>query len=138
MAGTPTSMIEKLVATCGAAGGGLLKMSFQTADEQSTWRLQMLLPVSQMASQGLQPLASAHVGFLVVLSSSTDTVPVVGGRQQGCQRCNSTAQCFHVCRPYPQGSVAIVDDPLLLLTALVNLLGIPTLTRHRWVLQAGI
>ena len=33
--GTPTSMIEKLVATCSVAAGGLLKRLFQTADDVS-------------------------------------------------------------------------------------------------------
>ena len=34
LAGTPTSVIEKLVATCSVAAGGLLK-KFQTADDVS-------------------------------------------------------------------------------------------------------
>ena len=35
LAGTPISMIEKLVVTCSVAAGGLLKRSFQTADDVS-------------------------------------------------------------------------------------------------------
>ena len=35
LAGTPTSMIEKLVATCSVAARSLLKRSFQTADDVS-------------------------------------------------------------------------------------------------------
>ena len=35
LAGTPSSIIDKLVATCSVAAGGLLKRSFQTADDVS-------------------------------------------------------------------------------------------------------
>ena len=60
-------MIDKLVATSSVAAGGLLKRSFQTADDVSAAKRLKASNVApgaaQMAIQGMQPLASAHMGL---------------------------------------------------------------------------
>ena len=61
-------MIEKLVATCSVEAGELLKKSIHTADDVSAakrFKASNVAPgATQIASQGLQQLTSAHVGLL--------------------------------------------------------------------------
>ena len=135
LAGTPKSLIEKL----SVAAGGLLGRSFQTADEVSTAkRLKASKKgapgTNQVASQGLQVLlgreASAGAvaraiiaGFEIVDVESKlktvalDSLPVCLRAQpalyhllEADDKAAKDASPQHVCRPYPQGSVTIVDE----------------------------